>query len=65
MASLIFFFFCKKARQTESFCLRIVKNRQRQHKGKPRTQEKFQDTAISVKEVIKLFRGGQFIWRPL
>jgi hypothetical protein len=35
----------------------MVKNRQHQHKGKPHTQGKFQDAAISVKEVIKLFRG--------
>jgi hypothetical protein len=56
MASLIFFS-CKKARQTKSFCLRMVKNRQHQHKGKPQTQEQFQDAAISLKEVIKLFRG--------
>jgi hypothetical protein len=51
------FFSCKKARQTKMFCLTMVKNRQHQHKGKPHTQEKFQDAAISVKEVIKLFRG--------
>jgi hypothetical protein len=35
----------------------MMKNRQHQHKGKPHTQEKFQDAAISVKEGIKLFRG--------
>jgi hypothetical protein len=51
------FFSCKKARQTKDFCLRMMKNRQHQHKGKPHTQEKFQDAAIYVKEVIKLFRG--------
>jgi hypothetical protein len=56
MASLIFFS-CKKARQTKIFCLRVVKNRQHQHIGKQHTQEKFQDAAVSVKEVIKLFRG--------
>jgi hypothetical protein len=54
MASLIFFS-CKKACQTKSFCLRMVN--QHQHKDKPHTQEKFQDAAISVKEVKKLFRG--------
>ena len=60
MASLIFFS-CKKARQTKSFCLRMVKNRQHQHKGKPHTQGKFQDAAISVKEVIQLFRGLTYL----
>jgi hypothetical protein len=56
MASLIFFS-CKKARQTKSFCLGIVKNCQHQHKGKPHTQEKFQDAAISVKVATLIFRG--------
>jgi hypothetical protein len=51
------FFSCKKAHQTKSICLRMVKNCQHQHKDKAHTQEKFQDDAISVKEVIKLFRG--------
>ncbi len=54
MASLISFS-CKKARQTNIFCLRMVKNCQ--HKDKLHTRENFQDAAISVKEVIKLFRG--------
>jgi hypothetical protein len=35
-----FLFSCKKALQTKSFCLRMVKNRQHQHKGKPHTQGK-------------------------
>jgi hypothetical protein len=56
MASLIFFS-CKKTCQTKSFCLRMVKNCQHQHKGKPHTQEKFQDAAISVKVATLIFRG--------
>jgi hypothetical protein len=40
MASLICFS-CKKACQTKSFFLRMVKNHQHQHKGKSHTQEKF------------------------
>jgi hypothetical protein len=51
------FFSCKKARKTKRFCLRMVKNRQHQHKGKPHTQEKFQNAAISVKVATLIFRG--------
>jgi hypothetical protein len=58
MASLIFS--CKKARKTKRFCLRMVKNRQHQHKGKPHTQEKFQDAAMSVKVATLIFRGLNF-----
>jgi hypothetical protein len=35
----------------KSFCLKM-KNHQHQHKGKPHTQEKFQDAAISVEDAI-------------
>jgi hypothetical protein len=47
-----FFCQCKKARQTKSFCFRMMKNRQHQHKGKPHTQEKSQDAATSMEEAI-------------
>jgi hypothetical protein len=60
-----FFFPCKKARQTKSFCLRMVKNRQHQHKGKPHTQEKFQDTEITVKVATLIFSGLNFFFRAL
>jgi hypothetical protein len=30
----------------------MLKNHQRQHKGKPHTQEKFQDAAISVENAV-------------
>jgi hypothetical protein len=40
------FFLSKKARQTKSFCLRLMKNHQHQHKGKPHTHEKIQGAAI-------------------
>jgi penicillin-binding protein-related factor A (putative recombinase) len=56
MASLILFS-CKKARQTKSFCLRMVKNRQHQHKGKPHTHEKIQGTAISRAVAKIIFKG--------
>jgi poly(3-hydroxybutyrate) depolymerase len=35
----------------------MMKNRQHQQKGKPHTQEKIQDAAISVEDVIARFRG--------
>jgi hypothetical protein len=39
------------------FCLRMTKNRQRQHKGKPHIQEKFLDAEVSVEDAIIIFRG--------
>jgi hypothetical protein len=51
------FFSCKKACQTKCFCLRMVKNWQHQHKGKPHIQENFQDAAISVTVATLIFRG--------
>ncbi len=56
MASLNFFS-CKKACHTKSFCLRMLKNKQRQHKGKPHTHEKIQGTAISWAVAVIIFRG--------
>ncbi len=47
-----FFCQCKKARQTKSFCFRVMKNRQHQHKGKPHTQKKSQDAATSMEDAI-------------
>jgi hypothetical protein len=51
------FFSCKKARQTKSFCSRMVKNRQHQHKGKPHTHQKIQGAAISRAVAMIIFRG--------
>jgi hypothetical protein len=51
------FFSCKKARQTKSFCLRMVKNRQHQHKDKPHTHEKIQGAVISRAVAMIIFRG--------
>jgi hypothetical protein len=48
----VFSFSHKKARQTQSFCLRMMKNHQRQHKGKPHSQ----DAAISVEDAIIIIR---------
>jgi hypothetical protein len=36
------------AKLQEGFCLRLMKKLQHQHKGKPYTQETFQDVEISV-----------------
>jgi hypothetical protein len=47
-----FFCQCKKARQTKSFCFRMMKNCQHQHKGQPHTQEKSQDAATSMEDAI-------------
>jgi hypothetical protein len=35
-----------------SFCFRMMKNCQHQHKGKPHTQEKSQDAATSMEDAI-------------
>jgi hypothetical protein len=51
------FFSHKKACHTKSFCLRTMKNSQHPHKDKPHTQDKFQDTAISVEDEIIIIRG--------
>ncbi len=56
-ASIFFCCQCKKARQTKSFCFRMVKNSQHQHKGKPHTHEKIQDTAISRAVAMIIFKG--------
>jgi hypothetical protein len=47
-----FFFLCKKAHQTKSVCLSMMKNCQHQHKNKPQTQEKSQDAATSMEDAI-------------
>ncbi len=54
LARLRLFFSRKKARHTKSFCSRMMKNRQHQHKGKQHTQKKFQGTAISVVETFSV-----------
>jgi hypothetical protein len=49
--------FCrKKDHQTKNLCLRMMKNRQHQHKGNPHTQEKCQDAAISVEDATIIIR---------
>ncbi len=45
-----FIFRYKKAHKTKSFCFRIMKNCQLQHKGNPHTQEKSQGAAISMED---------------
>jgi hypothetical protein len=47
-----FFCQCKKACQTKSFCFRMMKNCQHQHKGKPYTQEKSPDDSTSMEDAI-------------
>jgi hypothetical protein len=51
------FFFLQESSPTKSYCLRVVKYRQHQHQGKPHTQEKFQDAAISVKVATLILTG--------
>jgi hypothetical protein len=51
------FFPSKKAHQTEGFCPRMVKNCQRQHKGRQHTQKESQDAATSVGDAIIILRG--------
>jgi hypothetical protein len=50
-------FFSQESSPKKSFCLRMMKNRQHQHKGKPNIQEKIQDAAVSVEDAILIFRG--------
>jgi hypothetical protein len=45
-----FIFHHKKAHKTKSFCFRIMKNCQLQHKGNPHKQEKSQGAAISMED---------------
>jgi hypothetical protein len=52
------FFPRKKARHTKSFCLRMMKNRQHQHKGKPHTEENSQSAAVSSDDAIIIIRGS-------
>ncbi len=49
----VFFFLCYKARQTKSFCFRMMKTRH-QHKDMRHTEEKFQGAAISVEDAITI-----------
>jgi hypothetical protein len=53
LSGVFFFCQCKKARQTKSFCFRMMKNCQHQHKGKPHTQEKSQDAAKRMQMQIQ------------
>ncbi len=48
-------FFCKKARLTKRFCLRIMKNQQHQN-----LKEKSQVTAISAEDAIVIITGFTF-----
>jgi hypothetical protein len=50
-------FFSQKKARKKNVCLRMMKNCQHQNKGKPHTQENFQDAAISVEDAIIIFRG--------
>ncbi len=50
------FFYRKKAPHSLTFCLRMMKNCQHQHKGKPHTQEKSEGSAISVEDAIIIIR---------
>ncbi len=52
-----FFFLAKKLAIQKSFCFRMMKNRQHQHKGKPHIQKKFQGAAISVEDAMIKIRG--------
>ncbi len=54
------FFSPKKACHTKSFCSRMMKNHQFQHKGKLHTQEKFQGAAITVEDAMIIIRGLNF-----
>jgi hypothetical protein len=51
------FFLARKLAKQKGFCLRMVKNRQHQHKGKPHTHEKIQGAAISRAVAMIIFRG--------
>jgi hypothetical protein len=47
-----FFFLHKKACLKRSFCLRRMKNKQHQHKGKLYTLKKSQDAATSMEDAV-------------
>jgi hypothetical protein len=51
--AIVFFFLCLESLLYKHFCLRMMKNHQHQHKGKPHIQGKFQGAAISVEDVIR------------
>ncbi len=55
------FFSGKKAHQTKGFCPRMVKNCQRQHKGRQHTQKESQGAATSVEDVIMILRGLNYV----
>jgi hypothetical protein len=48
----IFFLSVQESSPKKSFCFRMMKNYQHQHKGKPHTQEKSQDAATSMEDAI-------------
>jgi hypothetical protein len=50
------FIFSNESSPNPTFCLKIVKNCQHQHKGRPHTQENPQGTSTSVTDSILIYR---------
>jgi hypothetical protein len=47
-------FFSKESSTYKKLCLRMMKNNQHLHKGKPHTQEKSKGAAIAVEDAIMI-----------